>query len=64
MFKVNDKVISVLNNEDTDQIGIVVEVSDVIVVRPMDFPWVSFEYNLEGKHEEDTKFSIRKLERN
>lgn len=63
MFKLGDKVISVLNNQDTDQFGIVTEINDdEVIVTPIDFPIIDFSYTLEGKHLIDTKFSIRKLE--
>lgn len=61
-FKIGDKVVSLRNGQDTDQLGMVMEITDTeIVVCPLDFP-AFFHYNLEGKHEEDTRFSIRKVD--
>lgn len=60
--KKGDTVISVLNGEDTDRVGIVIHVTENdIIVSPVEFCWASFEYDLDGNHREDTKFSIRKL---
>lgn len=65
MFKVGEKVFSVLNGQETDQIGTVTEVTDSeVIVSPVDYPFVKFSYDLKGDHRTDTKFSIRKVKRN
>lgn len=62
MFKVGDEVFSVLNGKETDQIGRVIEITDSeVIVEPIDYPFVEFSYDLEGNHREDTKFCIRKV---
>jgi ribosomal protein L14E/L6E/L27E len=62
-FKVGDKVISVKKGQDTDQIGIVLEVTeDNIKVTPVEFFGAIFDYDINGNHREDTRFSIRKKE--
>lgn len=63
MFKVGDRVVSIKDNEATDQIGTVIEVTDSeVIVQPDEFPFIDFSYALNGNHLEDTNFSIRKLE--
>lgn len=62
-FKAGDRVLSVRNNEATDQVGIVLEVTDKdVIVSPVDFPGAIFSYDLNGNHREDLRFSIKKVE--
>jgi hypothetical protein len=61
-FKIGDLVYSVKNDEITDQVGQVTNVTDnEVIVSPVEFPFIEFSYNLKGQHLEDTEFSIIKV---